>query len=1148
MAKRVTLTNQGLSLLASSSEATGQYYWLGYYALAYVPNLWKSSTVSIPSDDCGNVNSDSLGTEQIKSTDTDQVTSTMTRLTKYGDMIYNIWQGDLNGTGYIDSSSDGSAGGDLFALTLYNTNIKKHYRYVLDENGNNTLVGWIEDPSYSDGTMLGKHVFKGTDGYYSSTLPIPAPVYYLGDVTGKVSVDNFFDTLPTFEDSSGYNGNGSDLYPFITVILESDETLDVPRVSADYRGYTDSQGNPGTFDYGGTGDFETPITDPGTYFNSTEIPYPLDPVNLQFDETSWFAADQTFNISNDSETDINAIFGEEFWKLYTISNYNRYHAPVDSIGNVLNSDLSNRNMAKVTKFFPISNYKVINSESGFTSNSEAVEVATAIKLSIDVDITPRTLTGGFDEDSNIEFFDKYGNPQDIDVIDEYGNNIYNSTHTSFKFNRIGIYAVPLRKAPYVQDQGFGNVSTGENVELEFQINPDDEPVLFAVLDWDNTISMSDTGDGINQFRAEVDVNLESPIGVDDTALLRNTTIFYNMYEDDALHWYQNQLIANASTSNAITEIGLEVAHLKNLNDESKCCPPSDLSSKYAPLNHSHDFLRNLKDSNNALDNGLKGIVTIPEASDILYSNYIGNTIDTYSMETDLSYTYTKLGLSSVVLGEGNAVSGNYSMIGNGQSNYILDGANYSFIGSGLNNLIIGGSPFSIIGAGENNIISAGCDDSFIGSGKNNKIISGSTLSMIGSGDGNIILGGGFNSFIGSGENNSILNGVNNSFIGSGENNIISDGCDNSFIGSGIQNVISGSVVNSAILAGDYNSITNGTDTENASNAVILTGSNAHASIYGEVVHSIDAFSDDGNVEAYNKHSMFMMKGKTTFDSQSVNLINPSSIKLRNGQGFAGTLTVVGYLKGALTEGVGLTDVMYHEIHSISGITGDENYGQANSTSLTYDEYARWNTSKLPESGVEFEPNLGAGALTFTSITADIGGLIATVNAPSHGLFTYNVIRVTYADQSEFNGIFKIDVINEDVFSYTLLTEATIESPTPDIYQSINIITGSIIPIVLDHLPSIVDTVIDYRYSIDMCGAGSCLGAAMEGGNPDNNNIHGYPVISFELNDDNEFELIVDATELYDWGILEDTSIAYWVATFDLTWIDTSIFDDITSEE
>jgi hypothetical protein len=77
--------------------------------------------------------------------------------------------------------------------------------------------------------------------------------------------------------------------------------------------------------------------------------------------------------------------------------------------------------------------------------------------------------------------------------------------------------------------------------------------------------MSDTGDGITLFRAEIDGNLESPLGVDDTALIRNTTIFYYMYEYAALRWYQNQFISTASTLNAITEIGLQVTHIQRLS-------------------------------------------------------------------------------------------------------------------------------------------------------------------------------------------------------------------------------------------------------------------------------------------------------------------------------------------------------------------------------------------------------------------------------------------------------------------------------------------------------------------------------------------------------------------------------------------------------
>lgn len=870
MAKRTTITNQGLSLLASSSEATGQYYWLGYYALAYVPNLWKADSVSLPSDNCGNENTGWVGSVSISETDTDNVTASMTKLTEYGDMIYNIWQGDLNGTGYTKCKSDGSAGGNLFSLGYYNTNIKKHYRYVLDENGNNTLVGWIEDPTSTEGLMLGKHVFKGTDGFNSSTIPIPAPVYYLGDVTGKTSVDSFFDSLPTFEDENGANGNGADTYPTLVAHLKvSGAALNLPKVSVDYRGYTDSQGNSGSFDYGSTP--ATPYVTPGgAYFNTLEIPYPI---STGFDETSWFAADQTYAVASGNyldDIDGDSIYCEEFWKLHTISNFNRFHAPVDSVGHVLTSDLSNRNMAKTTKFFPISNYKVINTESGFTSNSQYVEVATGIKLTIDVDITPRTLNQGFsdtcdyNETSNIEFFDKYNNPNNPSgVLDEYGNNIYNSTHTSLKFNRIGIYAVPLRRDTCVLDQGFGTTSTGENVELSFQIDPNEEPILFAVVDWDNTIYLSDTGDGINQFRAEFDVNLQSPEGIEDTSLIRNATIFYNLYEDDALTWYQNQLIATASTQNSITEIGLEVAHIKNLASKNSCCATSDLSDKYALKNHTHNFIRNLLDGNNKLDNGLKGIVTTKE----------GLTVG--------GETYT-LGKAAVTLGFNTAVSSDNATIAGGSGSYIIGSSTCSFIGAGFENRILAsstdagivsgrsnvitGSQHSIIGGGYANqlyqsndsfiatgdtnyiessaraSISSGyqniirySNDTFIGAGQFNLITEYSTFSMIAGGSNNIINAATYGSivagstnyinaslyaFIGSGSSNlvylgthsAIVNGyVNyidtstNSFIGAGEGNGITTSTD-SFIGAGINNYIQSSCNYVSLLGGYSNKI------------------------------------------------------------------------------------------------------------------------------------------------------------------------------------------------------------------------------------------------------------------------------------------------------------------------------------------------------
>lgn len=1338
MAKRVTLTNQGLSLLASSSEATGQYYWIGYYAMAYVPNLWKNDSVDLPVDECGKVNEGTIGSVSITETDTDQVTPTMTRLTKYGDMIYNIWQGDLNGTGFLQCASDGSPGGDLFGLTMYNTNIKKHYRYVLDSNGNNTLVAWIEDPAYSDGTMLGKHVYKGTDGYVSSTIPIPAPLYYLGDVTGRTSVDTFFNTLPTFEVTDGSIGNGASQYPYITVTLKAvgNPTLDIPRVSADYRGYTDSQGNPGTWNYGGSP--STPYTTPGTYFDTLEIPYPVDPL-LGFDETSWFAADQTFNVSGATATD--AVFGEEFWKLHTISNYNRFHAPVSSIGHVLDSDLSNRNMSKLTKFFPISNYKVINTDSGYNANSEVVEVATAIKLTIDIDITPRTLAQGFDDDcafdetNNIQFFEKYNNPLNpSDALDEYGENIYNSTHSSFKFNRVGLYAVPLRKAPYVlQDNGFSTDPTGQNVELEFQIDPDGEPVLYAVIDWDNTISMSDTGDGLNQFRIEADVNLQSPDGVNDTALVRDATIFYNLYEDDALHWYQNQLIANASTQNAITEIGLEVASIKNRGGRSECCPPPDLSGKFAPLDHTHDFLRNLKDANIKLENGLKGIITAAEGSTIGGEVY-------------------KVGFASVVLGENTSVAGNNSFIGNGIDNYItsevyessilggntnyiigtsyestiLNGANNainnsfaSLIGGGLSNYITGtgpsaiicaenstidagtgsigdvaiiagahntlinnmgqsvivggtyntidGSSMSFMGAGSNNYIYGGATYSFIGAGASNQIVGsnsayasilsgyqnsidnsvyasivaghGNTLtnqcafSIIGAGSSNNIdtadfagiftgssnyigansvrsvIGGGYSNYIhnttysandsgifagysnviykdfsfigagmsnevgsqfafdGAGQNNyiavngtfsSITGGYGNvisavySAIGNGYNNYIGNDSAGAFIGGGAHNYIgitdygivgdidrtSGSSVmgNSAyssILGGNSNTILS-----DVLYATILGGKDTFVTNTGEVAHSVGAIRNPTTevIEAYNKHSINMLRGRTSASDTVITLsldgAETEFIQMRGGEAFAGTLTVVGYMNSVYTPTGGVLDVLYHEMHSVSGIY-DTFQSEATVTELSYSEYDR----SLIGYDLATDPLTFSTTGTFpigTTLTATIGGTTITITTPSpHAIPASTDVYVTGVTQTEFNGMYHATVTSPTTLTYTLNypDTATVETATG---ASIVISYGSIVARTMSHMPSIVDTVIDYRYTTNPYAGGyfgQCTHDVFDTA------IAGFPVISFGVDPTTKtLKLEIDASELYSGPAQMLSSEAWWVATLDLTWI------------
>lgn len=674
MAVRTLITNQGLQLLADSSYASGQYYWIGYYALAYVPDFWKptnASTITFPANNCGQVNDGNPVTPN----DVDKITPTMTRLTNYGDMVWNIWQGDLTGGGY----NEGGPAAELFNLAAYNTNVSKHYRYVLDENGNNLLVAWRKDPTSPEGKMIGAMVYYGTDGFMKSELPIPAPLYYLGDVTGKANIGDFFSqNTPTFKQVYGPYGNGADIYPYITVTLSDTSSLIVPKVSVDYRGYLDYNG--------GAAGWPPP---PNPVFDAREIA-PADPI-FGGNVTAWFEADKTWEGESEG-------ICSEFWKIHTISNYNRWHAPVNNIGFVINDDLAVRNMAKITKFFPISNYKVITTERGTSIDGQEIEVATSLGVEINLDLSPKTLapgyneTGYYDENGNLGYFDLYScdpntNPSCTisPTNDLNGQPVYNTTHVSFKFNRIGLYALPILKAPYSIGDGEISNLTCVDVRLQYQINPDLEPILFAVVDWDNTVTLDNTGDGIHQFMAEINLNLASPNGV-DCSVIRDSVIFYNMYEDDAQTWYKNQLVATASTQNAITEIGLEVGALmqKQINNENTCCPLPNLSL-LTSNNVGNSGLRNLLDANQALDGGLKGIDTMLEGV-YLYGN---------------AY---KLGLDSFVVGSGTAAMGDYSTVSGGEDNIISGSVFSSFIGGGIDNLINAQTSYSSIVGGNRNTI------------------------------------------------------------------------------------------------------------------------------------------------------------------------------------------------------------------------------------------------------------------------------------------------------------------------------------------------------------------------------------------------------------------------------------------------------------
>ena len=728
MSIKKVITNKGLELLASSSEATGQSYWIGYYSLAYVP-------------------SDKKETEDV-------VTQNMTQLTTSGDVIWNVFQGDLVGSGYYDGISDGSVGGNLFGLSMYNVNIKKHFRYVLDENGNNTLLSWQLDDINSSSPLMKEYVkFLGTDGTLASEIPIPASLYYLGDVTGGLSNSAF---INKYSDS---RLNGAEVYQTAEYSVDASNTVIVPLVSNDPRYYLDSNGT------------ETAPTTPGTYFYDDEIS-----PSTTTDVTTWFEP------SNLVEK-----YADKFYKLHSTSNYNRFHAPVGEVGNILNSQIRSRNLSKTTKFFPISNYSVLNSERGIAFNGETREVATGIKLSININLSPRNKTmgyldGTYDETSDLTLQDNYFNVNNVDEL-------FNTTHTSFKFNRIGFYAIPMRKAPYTTQV---DSIAGEPVDVQFEINPDAEPVLFGVVDWDQTVYMSDTGDGLSNFACDFNVNLESPNGVDDTSIVRDTAIFYNLYKDSSTTWYENQLIANAQTSNAITEIGLEVAAIKNKVTDA-CCPTTQIGNSESTS--TGNGLRNLKDSDSASRGGLKGVDTYTEGSLLDGRTYI-------------------LGLDSVTLGKNTAVDGDYSAILSGEDNSIYPSAKYvidntkvvhSIIGGGVGNIIKQSSSF--IGSGIGNVIGEQAATSAIISGYNNKI---QNDEVGGGATESVIIGGSQNevnstqSIIGSGYQNKIHNNSTySSIMGGNINNIYSS---HSSIINGYSNNIHGNSVNSIIGSGSGNSI------------------------------------------------------------------------------------------------------------------------------------------------------------------------------------------------------------------------------------------------------------------------------------------------------------------------------------------------------
>lgn len=368
-------------------------------------------------------------------------------------------------------------------------------------------------------------------------------------------------------------------------------------------------------------------TDPdGTVPSQIPLPAPLyyggEPGNVTVATIA--PAEETVSVSADYRYYVGTRDGDEYgWKdssatqadttvgdealLSSISNFNKFHGTVSAEGYGVSSVSSCHNMSKATKLFPISYYNVVNdngkkvAETQYGDNSPARKpLASAIKFSID--LSPVTADTGY---TALNYED--GGIVEDQAADESA--VYESKYISFKFNRIGIYAVPMTVHRYSTDS-----STDEcNLQkVQFEIDGDAEPILFAVADINDTIisdnPSSDEG-GVAKFSLEFILNLGN---TDYDEVERRTAVYYDLYERDATTWFKNQLLASASISEAVTDLSIEMNALKQHVGSSKECCSQDLDlSRYALKNHTHDYLKNLVDGVDKAGS-VRGIYTCEE--------------------------------------------------------------------------------------------------------------------------------------------------------------------------------------------------------------------------------------------------------------------------------------------------------------------------------------------------------------------------------------------------------------------------------------------------------------------------------------------------------------------------------------------------------
>ena len=396
-----------------------------------------------------------------------------------------------------------------------------------------------------------------------------------------------------------------------------------------------------------------------------------------------------WSASNDSTRDDIASTDD----MQSISNFNRYHAPSSSEGYAVAHDPACRNMAKVTKYFPIDHYDMstIIRDGGHIQNLEAGKSSTNLD-------NAKVGTVKYKISINIADYMKMSS-QRINNPD--------APKISFKFNRIGLYAVPVTLHAF-NVVAAGNEKCGGN-KVQLEVNGDEDPILFAVIDTD-TIEMSESG--LTKFNIDFSVNFQ-----EDTALVNDPVIFYNLYENDAITWYKNQLLANASTSEAVTTLGVELNYLRNmveaLNSRGADCGVGDDGDMWAFRNHTHPYMRNIVDSADVNFGAVRGIYTMPEHENytvyLTRGNWYDDTTDPSTVEKLIEVNGYTVGENSMVLGKDSLTAGkyslnmsNYGLIDQDSSHVLLMGGKGKYDGKVFNDdhLAVTDSHNSIINVGD----------------------------------------------------------------------------------------------------------------------------------------------------------------------------------------------------------------------------------------------------------------------------------------------------------------------------------------------------------------------------------------------------------------------------------------------------------------